>query len=133
MNNFDFALRAIVKVLKPKRDKDDKAVYDKDDVLVKEEVEVRGLVRGRIVVTEDYLAIVNEIGEEVGRIIVSDGVLDLVEGVADPDLAVRMSPSGGVPTEDGLEPEGYKTTKSGKRKRETVTQTDTGDQNDVVS
>jgi hypothetical protein len=108
MNNFDFALRAVVKVMKPKRDKDDKAVFDKDGKLVKEAVELPGLVRGRIVVAEDLLVIVNETGEEVGRVVVTDGVLDLQEGVADPDKAIRMSPSGGVPTESGEEPDGKK-------------------------
>lgn len=108
MNNFDFALRALVSVLKPKRDGDDKVVRDDDGAVVKVEHQIPGVVRGRLVVTDTFLAITNEVGAEIGRVVVTEGVLDVVEGEADPDKAVRMSPSGGVPTETGKEPEGKK-------------------------
>lgn len=98
MQNYDFSLRATVKVLKPKRDENDKAVLDKDTgLVVKELVDAPGLVRGRVVFVEDALVIVNEQGAEVGRVVVTDGQLDLQEGEADPDKRIRMGIAGGIP------------------------------------
>lgn len=108
MQNFDFDIPFDREVERPKRDADghviakkkgDHDVTDKDGKVVPAETfktTVREKVRGRVIITDTYLSVINAVGEEVVRVVANeDGILDAVEGVADPDH--RQTISGGRP------------------------------------